>query len=58
MSEQVRMWERFTLSEDGNRLEYELTITDPPNLSEAAVWDAAWTWVPGKRLMSYQCDPA
>ena len=57
MSEQVRMSERFTLSEDGNRLEYELTITDPENLSEAAVWDAAWTWVPDKRLMSYQCDP-
>ena len=58
MSEQVRMHERFTLSEDGNRLAYELTIIDPPNLVEPSVWDAAWTWVPGKRILPYQCDPA
>jgi len=57
MSEQVQMLERFTLSEDGSRLDYEIMITDPENLAEPAVWDAAWTWVPGKRIMSYECDP-
>jgi len=57
MSERVQMLERITLSEDGNRLDYELTVTDPPNLSEPATWDAAWVRVPGKQLMPYQCDP-
>ncbi len=57
MSEQVRMLERFTLSEDGNRLDYELTVTDAPNLTTPATWDAAWVRVPGKQLMPYQCDP-
>ena len=57
MSEQVQMRERFTLSEDGSRLDYELIITDPENLLEPSVWDAAWTWVPGKQIMSYECDP-
>ena len=57
MSEQVQMLERFTLSEDGSRLDYEIMITDPQNLIEPAVWDAAWIWVPGKQIMSYECDP-
>ncbi len=57
MSDQVRMRERFTLSEDGNRLDYELTVTDPPNLVEPTIWDAAWVRVPGTRLMPYQCTP-
>ncbi len=57
MSEQVQMLERFTLSEDGNQLNYELLITDPQNLIEPAVWEGAWTWVPGKQIMPYECDP-
>lgn len=57
MSDRVRMLERFTLSEDGNRLDYALTVTDPPNLTRPATWDAAWIRVPGKQLMPYQCEP-
>ncbi len=57
MSEQVQMLERFTLSEDGSRLDYEILITDPQNLSKPAIWEGAWTWVPGKQIMPYECDP-
>ena len=57
MSEEVQMRERFTLSEDGTHLDYELIITDPQNLIEPAVWVGAWTWVPGKQIMPYECDP-
>ena len=57
MSEQVRMRERFSLSEDGNRLDYENVITDPQTLTEPAIWNAAWIWVPSKQIMSFECAP-
>jgi len=57
MSEDVQMRELFTLSEDGTRVDYELIITDPQNLSEPAVWVGAWAWVPGKQILPFECDP-
>jgi len=57
MSGDVEMVERFTVSEDGNRLDYEVAVTDPPNLVEPAIEDAAWRWVPGTRIRPYECEP-
>ena len=57
LSEAARMVERFTVSEDGNRLDYEVAVTDPPNLLEAAIEDAAWQWVPGIEIRPYECEP-
>ncbi len=57
MSADVEMTERFTLSESGTRLDYEVTVTDPPNLTEPAVEDAAWRWVPGTEISPYECIP-
>jgi hypothetical protein len=57
MSEQARLVERFTVSEDGNRLNYEVSVTDPENLVGAATWDAAWKLVPGTRIMPFECEP-
>ncbi len=56
MSEQARLVERFTVSVDGKRLDYEVSVTDPENLIEPAVWDAAWKWVPGTRIMPFECE--
>ncbi len=56
MSDQVEMVERFTVSEDGSRLNYKVSVTDPPNLVEPAIWDAAWSWVPGTEIRPYECD--
>jgi len=56
MSNDVRIIERFTLSDDGSRLEHEISVTDPPNLVEPAVWDATWQWIPGTVIRPYECD--
>ena len=56
MSNDIRMVERFTLSQDGNDLAYEISATDPENLVEPAVWDAAWTWIPGTIIRPYECE--
>ena len=55
MSPAVRIVERYTLSEDDTRLDLELTVTDPPNLAEPAVWVAVWAWGPGVRVRPFEC---
>ena len=56
MSEQATIVERFTVSDDGMRLDYEVSVTDPQNLVEPATWDAAWKYIPGTRIMPFECD--
>jgi len=56
MSEQAKLVERFTVSDDGKRLDYEVSVSDPENLVEPATWVAAWKWVPGTKIMSFECD--
>jgi hypothetical protein len=47
--------ERFTPSADGARLDYEMTVTDPPTLTQPFVWKAYWTWRPGEVVGRYDC---
>ena len=56
MSNDVRMIERFSLSQDGNDLAYEISVTDSENLVEPVVWDAAWTWIPETIIRPYECE--
>ena len=56
MSNDVRMIERFSLSQDGNELDYEIAVTDSENLVEPVVWVAAWTWIPGTIIRPYECE--
>ena len=55
MSAEVRVVERYILSEDDTRLDLELTVTDPPNLAEPAVWEVVWAWEPGVRVRPFEC---
>lgn len=55
MSPAVNIVERYTLSENDTRLDLVLTVTDPPNLAEPAVWLAGWTWEPGVRIRPFEC---
>ena len=50
------MIERFSLSQDGNELDYEIAVTDSENLVEPVVWVAAWTWIPGTIIRPYECE--
>jgi hypothetical protein len=54
-SENAIIVERFTLSNDENRLDYEVTVTDPEYLAEPAIWDALWIWRPGAEILPFEC---
>ena len=54
-SEEAEILERFSLSADGTRLDYEVTITDPVNLAEPAVWETEWLWEPGAVVRPFEC---
>jgi hypothetical protein len=49
--------ERFTLSEEEDRLDYQVVVTDPEILLEPLVITWHWNWVPGESLevMPYEC---
>ena len=54
-SENAMHVERFTLSDDQTRLDYEMTSIDPPYLREPSVRGGHWEWIPGVELRPYQC---
>ena len=47
--------ERFTLSEDETRLDYESVHTDPLYFSEPARLASYWDWVPGEQVRRFGC---
>ncbi len=57
-SDLIEAVERFTLSEDRRRLDYEAVVTDPETLLEPMVLAWHWEWVPGEALQSYGCTLA
>jgi hypothetical protein len=52
------MTERFSVSDDGSQLEYELTVVDPATFTEPVVLDKQWIWRPGEQVRPYDCTPA
>jgi hypothetical protein len=54
-SEAVTVHERFTVANNGEHLDYELTVTDPATLTKAFNWKARWNWVPGEEVGKYGC---
>ena len=55
-SSEMRLVERFTPSEDGARLDYELTISDPALFTETEiVFTKSWVWVPGDEVLPFNC---
>jgi hypothetical protein len=56
MSAQARVVERYTVNQDGSRLDYTVSVTDPLNLVKPAVWDAHWSWVPGTVIRPFECE--
>ena len=51
------MEEIFRVSEDGSRLEYELTLDDPSTFTESIHLDKQWMWRPGEQVRPYECTP-
>jgi hypothetical protein len=54
-SEAIELVERFSPSEDGARLDYELTVTDPALFAEPAVITKSWVWVPEDEVLPFDC---
>ena len=55
-SEKSVILERFRVAEDGSRLDYEVTITDPINFTEPVVREKFWLYVPGVLVEPFDCS--
>ncbi len=55
LSEAVRIVEIFTPSAAGDRLDYEMTVTDPATFTEPVTIGKHWVWVPGVEIGNYNC---
>ena len=57
-SDQLRVSERFTRSDDGMMLHLTATLTDPWSLHEPLVIKRNWRWAPTSTIEAYdQCKP-
>ena len=58
-SDQLRVVERFTRSDDGDTLMLTATIEDPWSLREPVVAKKIWRWAPDQKITPYDaCEPA
>lgn len=57
-SEEMIVTERFTLSDDESRLDYEQTVVDPLILLEPAVLTGYFWWQPGEVVKPFNCTLA
>ena len=55
LSEAVEIVERFTSSEDGSRLDYGMTVTDPATFTEPVSLEKYWLWLPDIEVGRYEC---
>ena len=55
-SQAVEFEERFTVSTDQTRLDYQLTVTDPATFTEPAVYDRYWLALVGASIKTYGCQ--
>ncbi len=55
-TEDVRNLERFTVNEEGSRLEYSVTVTDPAIFTEPVVMTKTWAYRPGETINPYDCQ--
>ena len=55
-SEGVETFERFTVTDGGRRLDYELTITDPATLTEPVSWKTYFASDRGDVIRPYECN--
>lgn len=51
----ARLLERFSMSADGSRLNYRLTVTDPDTFTAPVNLERSWIWKPGERVLPFNC---
>jgi hypothetical protein len=47
--------ERITAAEDGSRLDYRITVTDPAIFTEPVVLEKSWAWLSDVTVEPYEC---
>jgi hypothetical protein len=57
LSENARVVERMSLSEDGQVMRSELTLYDPENYRRPITRHRAWRKTPETTILEYDCDP-
>ncbi len=57
MSTVATLEERFTVSEQGDRLDYTMTFADPEYLVEPMTFSKHWVWYPDAVVGDYDCTP-
>ena len=55
LSGDMKLTERFSMSADERRLDYEITITDPVTFTEPVRQQSSWIWRPGETVNPYNC---
>ena len=55
LTETAELIERFTLAEDGSRLDYRMTVTDPNTFTEAVELEKYWLYIPSITVEPYEC---
>lgn len=55
-SAELQLTERFSLSQNGNRLDYVLTVSDPGTFPAPFEMRRQWDWRPEIVVGSYNCD--
>ena len=55
LSGDVEILERFSLSQDQRRLDYEMTIADAATFTEPVTLTSHWIWRPGETVKPYNC---
>ena len=54
-TQNVAINERFTVVQDGNRLDYVMTVNEPASLVKPFVWNAYFVWNPSEAINPYEC---
>jgi len=57
LSPAAKTLERFTLSPQGDRLDYEMTVIDPATFVEPVTLKKHWVWYPDAVVGLYACTP-
>ena len=55
VSDGVEIVETFTLQDDGSRLDYTMTVTDPVMFTEPVLLDKSWLWLPSVTVEPFDC---
>jgi hypothetical protein len=55
-SPEAEIIERFTLSDDGRRLDFHTEVVDPRIFDGAATMREAFVWIPGEQIKPFNCS--